>query len=347
MTRLELFVDTMLTRHRWLIHCFFWSAVLIWYALFFGRQGNSFLNTVFFVGLLMPVTIGASYFLNYFLVPRYLVNARYGLFVLYAVYTLIIAVFLELLISTLTLAAVAEFNIKNMSPASIDVFFLLASLLSVVLLVFAIKLLLNWRSTSADFEKLKIEKIESELRFLKTQLNPHFLFNTLNNLYYLTLEKSDRAPRSLLQLSEILDYVLYTKTNLVALEQELHQVHNYIQLESLHYQDRLSISTSVHGNQGDHTVPPMLLISLMENAFKHGVARSKDTSVIELNVGCRENEMTIFLRNSVFGTNTTKGGIGLSNLRAQLNLLYPGRHSLVIDDKIPNQFLISITLKNR
>lgn len=346
MPRLELFLDNVFSKQRWVIHAVFWTAVLTWYVLFFGRQNSNYLQTFFFVGLLMPVTIGTSYFLNYFLVPRYLITERYGLFVLYLVYTLIGAIFLEMLISVLTLIMVAEFNIRNMSPASIDLFFLLTSLLSVVFLALAIKLLLHWRSSREDYNRLMLEKMEGELRFLKTQLNPHFLFNTLNNLYYLTLEKSDLAPKAVLQLSEMLDYVLHSvEDKFVSIDQEWHQLNNYIELESLRYQDRLSVEARLTGNVQGHVIPPMLLITLMENAFKHGVASAKGTSWIKVEVECMADQISVLLRNYVGQQKATAKGIGLKNLRAQLDLLYHDNYELITNDTNSQEFLVTLMLK--
>jgi LytS/YehU family sensor histidine kinase len=209
-----------------------------------------------------------------------------------------------------------------------------------------VKLLLHWRSSKEDYNKLMLEKLENELRFLKTQLNPHFLFNTLNNLYYLTLEKSDLAPKAVLQLSEILDYVLHTaKDNFVPIEQEWRQLENYIQLESLHYQGRISVETTLTGATPHHFMPPMVLMTLLENAFKHGVGNSKGKSWIKLKVECGINEILISLHNLIGERRTIHGGIGLSNLRGQLDMLYPGRYQIIIDNQNQQEFFISLRLK--
>ncbi len=189
MNRLESFLDYLFSRQRWVIHVFFWLLILAFYVVFFGRKNSNYLQTFFFVGLLMPVTIGTTYFLNYYLVPRYLMKERFGFFLLYFVYTLIGSLFMEMMISMLTFIVMAEIKITDMSPASIDIFFLLTSLLMVVFFGVAIKMMLHWRKSKDDYQSLMKDKIEAELKFLKVQLNPHFLFNTLNNLYYLTTAK--------------------------------------------------------------------------------------------------------------------------------------------------------------
>ena len=257
-------IDVLFTRRRWVAHIFFWLAVLGFYAIFFGRKNNNYLQTFFFVGLLMPVTIGTTYLLNYYLLPQFLMKGRYALFFLYTLYLLLTSLFLEMMVALLTFIIIASLHIRDMSPASFDLIFLFTSLLMVVFLGAAIKLMLHWRQSKEDYQKLMLDKVEAELRFLKVQLNPHFLFNTLNNLYYLASEKSDKAPQAILQLSEILDYVLNSsKAVFVPLEKELKQVDNYIALELLRYEDRVQIDKKIEGNIADHQIGPMMLITLI------------------------------------------------------------------------------------
>ena len=172
------FLEAIYTKNRWIAHAFFWLFVLGFYSMLFSQGSNSFLHTLFFVGLLMPVTIAATYLLNYFLVPSYLLKGKYGLFALYFLYTLVGSLFLEMWIVVLTLIVVAELNIKAMSPGSINLTFLLISLLMIVFLGVALKMLSNWQQSKNDYNQLMRDKVEAELRFLKVQLNPHFLFNT-------------------------------------------------------------------------------------------------------------------------------------------------------------------------
>lgn len=259
MYRLGNLIDYLFSRQRWVIHVFFWLLVLMFYVIFFGHKNSNYLLTFFFVGLLMPVTIGATYFLNYYLVPRFLMKERYGFFLLYFIYTLLGSLFLEMMIAMFTFIIMAEVKIKDMSPASVDVIFFLTSLLMVVFFGVAIKMLLHWRKSKEDYQKLMRDKVEAELKFLKVQLNPHFLFNTLNNLYYLTTEKSEKAPQAILQLSEMLDYVMHSsKSVFVPLEKELKQVANYIALELLRYEDRVRVDTAMAGQPEGKMIGPMI-----------------------------------------------------------------------------------------
>ena len=347
MIRLEKLIDQIFTRHRWTVHVLFWILIVALYSVFFGRQNNNYLQTFFFVGLLIPVVAGTTYFLNYYLVPRYLLKERYLPFLVYFVYTLIFSVFLEVMIMVLTFVLLAEWQIRNMSPASIDIFFLTTSLLMVVFLGVAIKLLLHWRKSKEDYQKLMHEKVEAELKFLKIQLNPHFLFNTLNNLYYLTSEKSEKAPKAILQLSEMLDYVMQSgKSVVVPLERELKQVENYIGLEMLRYENRIQVDFKTAPNLDGWTIAPMILITLVENAFKHGVMKVAGQSWISIVITDSAAHLLISIRNS--RKNPVAGnGIGLSNLRNQLDLVYGEKYRLNIDDTNLHEFAVTLTLTGR
>ena len=343
MNRIANGMDYLFTRQRWVIHIFFWLIVLAFYVIFFGRKNNNYLQTFFFVGLLMPVTISTTYLLNYYLVPNYLMKERYGYFAVYFIYALIGSLFLEMMISVLTFIVMAEVNIHDMSPASIDLFFLLASLLLVVFFAMGIKMLLHWRQSNVDYQKLMRDKVEAELKFLEVQINPHFLFNTLNNLYYLSTEKSERAPQAILQLSEMLDYVLHQgKSMLVPLTQELKQVDNYIALELLRYEDRIQIDKTIEGNIADQQIGPMMLITLIENAFKHGVMKTVGKSWIKMKVVGKPERIEVSLTNSWRG-DPSGNGIGLENLKSQLNLQYPGYHSLEVVAR-SDEFSVNLVL---
>ncbi len=346
MKPIEIFLSYLFSKQRWIVHVLFWLLILACYVVFFGRENSNYLQTFFFVGLLMPVTIGATYFLNYYLVPRYLMKERYGFFMLYFSYTLIGALFMEMMIGMLTFIVMAEVKIEDMSPASVDIFFLLTSLLMVVFFGVAIKMLLHWRQSREAYQKLMLDKVEAELNFLKAQLNPHFLFNTLNNLYYLASEKSDKAPKAILQLSEILDYVMHSgKLMFVPLEAEIKQVENYIALELLRYEDRVEVTTKCTGDFNKHTIGPMILITLIENAFKHGVMQTAGKSWIQLEVCENEAVLAISISNSV--SNAVPGnGIGLKNLRSQLDHLYKNQHTITITHS-EKEFSVKLTLNSR
>ncbi|WP_128543229.1 sensor histidine kinase [Larkinella soli] len=175
-------------------------------------------------------------------------------------------------------------------------------------------------------QQLRIEKQQAELNYLKSQTNPHFLFNTLNNIYSLARLKSDLAPESILRLSKILRYMLYeTGGAYVAIEQELKVIGDYIALERLRYDESLRINFNYDVEDMKQALPPLLLIPLVENAFKHGVSETRTHPFIDIHLSVKNRLLTFYVKNS---TDTfpeqrpVRENIGLSNLRRQLELLY-------------------------
>jgi sensor histidine kinase YesM len=175
-------------------------------------------------------------------------------------------------------------------------------------------------------QKLRIEKQEAELNYLKSQTNPHFLFNTLNNIYSLTRDKSDLAPESILRLSKILRFMLYeTGGAYIAIEQEIKIITDYIALEQLRYDESLRVNFNYDIEDMKQAIPPLLLIPLVENAFKHGVSETRQNPFVDIHLSVRQRQLHFTVKNSAeaaTGTKTVKENIGLSNLRRQLELLY-------------------------
>jgi two-component system, LytTR family, sensor kinase len=175
-------------------------------------------------------------------------------------------------------------------------------------------------------QQLRIEKQEAELNYLKSQTNPHFLFNTLNNIYSLSRDKSDLAPESILRLSKILRFMLYeTSGAYIAIEQELKIITDYIDLEKLRYDETLRINFNYDIEDLKQALPPLLLMPLVENAFKHGVSETRDNPFIDIHLSVNQRQLTFIVKNSaetLTADGNVKERIGLSNLRRQLELLY-------------------------
>ena len=183
----------------------------------------------------------------------------------------------------------------------------------------------NYIKLKQATQKLRIEKQEAELNYLKSQTNPHFLFNTLNNIYSLARDKSDLAPESILRLSKILRFMLYeTSGAFISIEQELKIISDYIALESLRYDDSLRIYFSNDVEDMKQAIPPLLLIPLVENAFKHGVSETRSRPFVDIHLSVNQRQLTFLVKNSTedFSSGDVKENIGLSNLRRQLELLY-------------------------
>ena len=178
-------------------------------------------------------------------------------------------------------------------------------------------------------QQLRIEKQEAELNYLKSQTNPHFLFNTLNNIYSLARDKSDLTPESVLRLSQILRFMLYdTKGDFIRIEQELDLISNYIALEKLRYDDSMRVEWKYEVEDMKQPLPPLLLIPLIENAFKHGVSESVDQTMVDIHLSVHRQHLKLVVKNSSEhqGEKMIKENIGLSNLRRQLELLYTDYH---------------------
>jgi len=175
-------------------------------------------------------------------------------------------------------------------------------------------------------QQLRIEKQQAELNYLKSQTNPHFLFNTLNNIYSLARDKSDLAPESILRLSKMLRYMLYeTGGSYIAIEQDLKIIGDYIELEKLRYDDSLRINFNYDIEDMKQALPPLLLMSLVENAFKHGVSETRNRPFVDIHLSVKNRQLAFFVDNSTEESTeetTVKENIGLSNLRRQLELLY-------------------------
>ncbi|MCW3118071.1 MAG: Histidine kinase [Chitinophagaceae bacterium] len=184
----------------------------------------------------------------------------------------------------------------------------------------------NYIRLKQTAQQLKIEKQQAELNYLKSQTNPHFLFNTLNNIYSLARDKSDLAPESILRLSKMLRYMLYeTSGPFIAIAQEVKIITDYIALEKLRYDDSLRINFNHDIEDMKQSLPPLLLIPLVENAFKHGVSETRSQPFVDLHLSVNKRHLTFIVKNSsetFTEQGAVKENIGLSNLRRQLELLY-------------------------
>jgi sensor histidine kinase YesM len=183
----------------------------------------------------------------------------------------------------------------------------------------------NYYKLRTTAQTLQLEKQAAELNFLKSQTNPHFLFNTLNNIYSLTKYQPDLAPESILRLSKILRYMLYEASGpFIPVEKELTIIDNYIDLEKLRYNESLRINFSRDIEDLKQAIPPLLLIPFVENAFKHGVSESRGDKFVDIHLSIHQRRLVFTVKNSseVLGSGPVKENIGLSNLQRQLKLLY-------------------------
>jgi two-component system, LytTR family, sensor kinase len=175
-------------------------------------------------------------------------------------------------------------------------------------------------------QQLRIEKQEAELNYLRSQTNPHFLFNTLNNIYSLARDKSDLAPESILRLSKILRFMLYEAGGeYISIEQEMKIIDDYMALEKLRYDESLRVTFKSDIEDKRQALPPLLLIPLVENAFKHGASETRGEPFVDMYLSVNNRQLTFVVKNSAeepVVKRSDKESIGLSNLRRQLELLY-------------------------
>ncbi|MEO7394465.1 MAG: histidine kinase, partial [Chitinophagaceae bacterium] len=225
-------------------------------------------------------------------------------------------------------------------------------LVTLIGLAVTIKLLKQWWLKQKETEQLSKEKISAELQLLKAQIHPHFLFNSLNNIYSFALETSPKAPEMINKLSGLLHYMLYDcKLQLVPLEKELKMIQDYISLEKIRYGERLDlevtiqeISPALAGETGTKYIAPLLLIPFVENSFKHGTSKMLANPKVTLNIKIKDNILFFKLTNSkptaiVKISSNNNSGLGLKNVQKRLELIYPGRHELqIVED--PSEFSV-------
>ena len=212
-----------------------------------------------------------------------------------------------------------------------------------------IKIINQWFRSERRTEEIEKEKISTELALLKSQVNPHFLFNTLNNIYSLAVTGSKDTAAAIMKLSSIMRYVLDdAKSNLVPLDKDLQFLENYISLQRVRLTEKSAIHFTSTGTTADRQIAPLLLIAFVENAFKYGIS-THQPSAIEIHCTVTDRELRFIVANQKFSHQQSgpgNTGIGLSNARRRLELMYPAKHSLLIQQD-DNSFLVTLTLDLR
>jgi len=332
------------------LHLVFWLLVWFYYSYFFAFNSTNKSYIHWFSSILIPITIINTYILIYYLIPNFLIKKRYGLFLLYSFYTLIGSAYIINIAIFFGYMYLSDFDLTKMPPLSRSLPFILMSMYLVVIVVSAFKLVLyNYQALEKNkalenkFLQTQLQLKEEELKFLKMQIHPHFLFNTLNTLYGLTLKKADDAPEMILKLSNLLDYILYQINKpLVPLEEELNHISDYIALEKMRFNDTLQVDFKQNNTNKPFQIAPMLLIPFVENAFKHGsIINGVLTIAIQVDI---VGEVLHFnIKNTLIPSDKTQKGIGLKNIKKRLEMLYPAQYSLAIIEAT-NQFEVKLKL---
>lgn len=313
-------------------HIIFWGCIFI--CTFFLWYGASQpLSALKLTSWQVSVKILIVYLNFYWLMPSYLYKRRYisygaGLLFIFALGVFLYRLQWEVLFIR------NNFTFWNTIGWSMDALNIISP---VIMFSGGIKLLKNWYLDKEKKAALERQKLATELNYLKGQIHPHFFFNTLNNLYALTLQKSDDAPTTVLKLSQMMHYMLYdAATELVPLTKEIKNIQNYIELERIRYGDRLDLSFTVTGAVEGRQIAPLILLPFVENAFKHGTSNEHRECWITIDLKIKDDILLFKVENSVNSSNKStnfmgyQSGIGLKNVRRRLELLYPSRHQLGI-----------------
>ncbi|WP_373331077.1 sensor histidine kinase [Salmonirosea aquatica] len=307
-----------------------------WHYLFGGEVPVKFLGYIIFQA-------AGAYFNLYFLIPRFLSEGRYGLYFIGVVLTILICTalitsgyYLNAYLSDLTFQ-----ELFGRPPSDFLYIFsrmCLPSTAASMTLAMSVKLAKNWLQTEREKLTLQKENLETELKYLKSQINPHFLFNTINSIYVLIHKDADLASESLASFSDMLRYQLYEcNDSYILLRKELNFLEDFIKLESLRlYDDQTELAFDLSQQVSEHLrVAPFILLPFVENAFKH-VSRDKiRANFIHMQLSvCDKNQLHLRLENSKEkGSGNESSGIGLANVKRRLELIYPGKHDLEIRDK--------------
>ncbi len=323
-----------LFKNRVLQHVLFWVAHIVFYAVLYGSFADNYRQTFFEELIYLPGKMLFTYFVLYFLLPQFLLIGKYWSFLLW------------LIVSSFVIGIVQRYVAYSIHypiyyPQWLgDPFFyfpkivkMLVPIYPVTFFAVAIKLLKFWYANQQAQQVLTQEKLQAELRFLKTQIHPHFLFNTLNNLYALTLKKSERAPEMVLKLSELINYMLYECTgDEVPLTKEIKFIRNYGDIEKMRYGDKLDIDIRVSGDVNDRKIAPLVLLPFVENCFKHGASEELQQSWVKVTIDVQSSVTIIKVENNKATANgiAKKEGIGIQNVKRRLDLIYPDQHELKI-----------------
>jgi len=322
-------------------HIIFWSIYFLFNTFRWGSYFNDYVYS-FKTNLLgFPIHMILCYLNIYFLMPKFVFKKKYLTYVI----SIVLVIFLMVL---------AKFNLtyflvsKNVWPEGPEVINnltmnytidMMIGELYVITFVTAIKLTLDYLEKHKRVTNLEKAQLETELLFLKTQISPHFFFNTLNNIYSLAVEKSKKTPQIVLKLSELMRYILYeTKYKRQTLENEILCIQNYLDLEKVRNDDLLEINMSISGDIQDKEIAPILLLSFVENAFKHGVNKNIGAVKIDINFIIKGDFLYFNISNPMPTTLEYKdhfnhsSGIGIENVKKRLSLGYD-KNDYVLDIK--------------
>ena len=331
---------------RILRHVLYWSFWLTFYGVVNGSYyGEQYVDWFFFEFITMLVKVPYAYFIAYVVFPKYITSKKYlklGVLVL-------VFAFIGML-ALMALYQVFPYPFGSTSFWSTKTVYMLVDLIYVASPLVAIKMTQRFLKQERMTTKLREEKTEAELQILKNQLQPHFLFNTLNNIYGMVISGEKNAGEAILKLSDMISYMLYEcNTDNIELEKEVTLLSNYIELEKIRYGNRLELSFEKKGDLKGKLIPPLLLVPFVENAFKHGVSKDETTPWVRIHLQVEENRLTFLIENSLpkgleVQSTPLRSGFGIENVKKRLELLYPNRHELALSKSDTYLVNLKITL---
>ncbi len=311
-------------------HVIFWIIYFVFNTIRWSSLHNDFVYSLKTNLIGFPIHMALAYFNIYYLMPVYIYQRKYVRYTLLILSALVVMLLVKYnltyyLVSTEVMPELSQ-DITNLTfeyaiQTMVGEFY-------VICFVTAIKITVDRLRENNKLHDLEKRQLTTELRFLRTQVSPHFFFNTLNNIYSLTLEKSDKAPLVILKLSDLMRYLLYsTNKPKQDLKSELDCIQNYMELERIRFDDSLKIEVNISGDIENKKIAPMLLIPLVENCFKHGANKNIGDVIIKLDAKVTESFLLFKISNTVPPNREERkysksSGIGLSNVKKRLELGY-------------------------
>ena len=336
-----------LASNRWAYHSIFWVFLLLLMTMIeYLGSDFGFLFTLSNNVIRLSIFALIVYFNLLYLIPNYLTKKEFFRYLALIVLAVAIITPLESFMLYLKFWNIPE--AQSTVVQELNWSFLPNLFVGILSTIF--KIVTDWVRHLREKQELQTQTMQSELRFLKSQINPHFLFNTLNNLYALTLKKSDKAPEIVIKLSEMMRYMLYEcNERRVLLSKEVNYIRNYLDLESLRQGKGVEINFQVQGSISNQMIAPLMFIPFLENSFKHGLSHSISKGFVNIFLNVEQNQVHLFIENSKpetlpKPTGRKSGGIGLVNVRRRLDLMYPEQYSLDIENS-PNTYAVNLELE--
>lgn len=336
----------------WCLYHYLWSVVALGNPL---KAANSIFFSPYTVQFVFYVIFQAFavYFNLYFLIPRYLEKSRFPRYITYLLATILCAALL--IVSGYYLSSFTSGkSLEALYGKGHDCFnyffsYSLPSTMASMTFAMSIKLTKKWIQTKRRQQLLEKEKLETELKFLKNQFNPHFLFNTINSIFFLIHKNPDKASASLAKFSELLRYQLYEcNDKQIPLSNEIAYLENFVELEKLRLNKNLEISLQIEQQYAKHLgIAPFILMTFVENAFKHVSKHTHDPNWITINLYMDQQQLNFSIANSTSACKANDvvhyGGIGLQNVQRRLELIYPGQYTLQVQSN-KNSFDVKLQL---